>query len=136
MPLSYFPALLYFILSNNNKTYMAGLEGFGLSSHFVRCRAADSFRFASLRPFEPLKHAIGMFYSHPYNFNFQITITTIYGRAGGIRTPNTRFWRPMLYRLELQPYLVSLCTVCFLHHLQYFFISILSGSFFLFLTLA
>jgi len=37
--------------------------------------------------------------------------------------------------LELQPYLVSLCTVCFLHHLQYFLISILSGSFFLFLTL-
>ena len=29
---------------------------------------------------------------------------TIYGRAGGTRTPNIRFWRPALYQLELQPF--------------------------------
>src|SRR6266576_691142 len=27
-----------------------------------------------------------------------------YGRGGGIRTPNLRFWRPPLYQLELHPY--------------------------------
>jgi hypothetical protein len=25
------------------------------------------------------------------------------GRAGGIRTPNIRFWRPALYQFELLP---------------------------------
>jgi len=37
--------------------------------------------------------------------------------------------------LELQPYRVSLCSVCFLHHLQYFFNSTLPGVFFLFFML-
>ena len=26
-----------------------------------------------------------------------------FGRGGGIRTPNHRFWRPLFYQLELRP---------------------------------
>ena len=41
----------------------------------------------------------------------------------------------MLYPLELLAfYFVSLCAVCFLQNLQYFFISSLSGVFCLFLV--
>ena len=92
------------------------------------------YAIAPVRPFESRKHAPPACLPQlplPY-----LTYHThLFGRAGGIRTPNTRFWRPVLYQLELQPYLVSLCAVCFLHHLQYFFISILSGVFVLFLSL-
>src|SRR6266853_1551950 len=82
------------------------------------------------------------------------------GRGGATRTPDPRFWRPLLYprsytpvpvgansiRLDLAatgveraarrlpPYLVSLWAVCFRHRGQNFWISSRSGSFFLFLT--
>jgi hypothetical protein len=70
------------------------------------------------------------------------------GRPGGIRTPNTRIWSPMLYQLELlaykqavgcrsmagQPvpgfsyaYLVSLCGVCLWQNGQYLLKFSLSG---------
>src|ERR1700694_2134008 len=68
-------------------------------------------------------------------------------RGGATRTPNPRFWRPLLYQLSytpvpvgansirrLPPYLVSLWAVCFRHRGQNFWISSRSGSFFLFLT--
>lgn len=63
------------------------------------------------------------------------------GRAEGTRTPNSRFWRPVLYQLSYDPlihpllrlsaylyifkercecYFVSLCKVCLLQNLQYF----------------
>src|SRR3989440_5114023 len=69
------------------------------------------------------------------------------GRGGATRTPDPRFWRPLLYQLSytpvpvgansirrLPPYLVSLWAVCFRHLGQNFWISSRSGSFFLFLT--
>src|SRR5438552_5560167 len=69
------------------------------------------------------------------------------GRGGATRTPDPRFWRPLLYQLSytpvpvgansirrLPPYLVSLWAVCFRHRGQNFWISSRSGSFFLFLT--
>ena len=34
----------------------------------------------------------------------QISRTKLYGRPGGTRTPNMRFWRPPLYQLELLAY--------------------------------
>ncbi len=81
-------------------------------------------------------------------------------RPGGTRTPNRRFWRPLLYQLELLAYFVrnsifrnqisgflssvfwllklsyffiSLCFVCFLQNLQYFESSKRVGFCFLFL---
>src|SRR5438132_10126234 len=69
------------------------------------------------------------------------------GRGGATRTPDPRFWRPLLYQLSytpvpvgansirrLPPYLVSLWAVCFRQRGQNFWISSRSGSFFLFLT--
>src|SRR5438309_858971 len=70
------------------------------------------------------------------------------GRGGATRTPDPRFWRPLLYQLSYTPvpvgansirrmrarYLVSRWAVCFRHRGQNFLISIRSGSFFLFLT--
>src|ERR1700674_4419316 len=69
------------------------------------------------------------------------------GRGGATRTPDPRFWRPLLYQLSytpvpvgansirrLPPYLGSLWAVCFRHRGQNFWISSRSGSFFLFLT--
>src|SRR5689334_14775008 len=70
------------------------------------------------------------------------------GRGGATRTPDPRFWRPLLYQLSYTPvpvgansirrlgppYLVSLCAVCFRHRGQNFWISSRSGSFFLFFT--
>src|SRR6059058_2381531 len=69
------------------------------------------------------------------------------GRGGATRTPDPRFWRPLLYQLSytpvpvgansirrLPPYLVSLWAVCFRHRGQNFWISSRSGSFFLFFT--
>src|SRR5437667_11623971 len=69
------------------------------------------------------------------------------GRGGATRTPDPRFWRPLLYQLSytavpvgansirrLPPYLVSLWAVSFRHRGQHFWISSSSGSFFLFLT--
>src|SRR5438270_11079428 len=69
------------------------------------------------------------------------------GRGGATRTPDPRFWRPLLYQLSytpvpvgansirrLPPYLVSLWAVCFRHPGQSFWISSRPGSFFLFLT--
>src|SRR5207245_3862450 len=70
------------------------------------------------------------------------------GRGGATRTPDPRFWRPLLYQLSYTPvpvgansirrlrplYLVSLWAVCFRHREQNFLISSRSGSFFLFLT--
>src|SRR5947209_19405740 len=70
------------------------------------------------------------------------------GRGGATRTPDPRFWRPLLYQLSYTPvpvgansirrlrprYLVSRWAVCFRHRGQNFFISRRSGSFFLFLT--
>ncbi len=50
---------------------MVRLEGFGLSSHFVRCRAASSFAYASVRSFE----SPGICHRHipfnPVSFTFQ-----------------------------------------------------------------
>ena len=42
------------------------------------------------------------------------------------------FSQACIFSHHKPPYLVSLCGVCFLQNLQYLFISILSGSFFLF----
>src|SRR5712692_11655456 len=70
------------------------------------------------------------------------------GRGGATRTPDPRFWRPLLYQLSYTPvpvgansirrlrprYLVSRWAVCFRHRGQNFFTSSRSGSFFLFLT--
>src|SRR5438105_15773453 len=70
------------------------------------------------------------------------------GRGGATRTPDPRFWRPLLYQLSYTPvpvgatsirrlrppYLVSLWAVCFRQRGQNFWISSRSGSFFLFLT--
>src|SRR5437870_8714729 len=70
------------------------------------------------------------------------------GRRGATRTPDPRFWRPLLYQLSYTPvpvgansirrlrprYLVSRWAVCFRHREQNFLISSRSGSFFLFLT--
>src|SRR5207253_11440551 len=70
------------------------------------------------------------------------------GRGGATRTPDPRFWRPLLYQLSYTPvpvgansirrlrprYLVSRWAVCFRHREQNFLISSRSGSFFLFLT--
>ncbi len=45
-------------------------------------------------------------------------------RAGGTRTPNPRFWRPVLYQLSYDPrycpYRVSRCSVWRPHQRQYF----------------
>src|SRR6266702_3806670 len=35
-----------------------------------------------------------------------LSLARSYGRGGGIRTPNLRFWRPPLYQLELHPFVV------------------------------
>src|ERR1700737_1470591 len=70
------------------------------------------------------------------------------GRGGATRTPDPRFWRPLLYQLSYTPvpvgansisrmpppYLVSRWAVCFRHRGQNLLISSRSGSFFLFLT--
>src|SRR2546426_1714573 len=70
------------------------------------------------------------------------------GRGGATRTPDPRFWRPLLYQLSYTPvpvgansirrlrprYLVSRWAVCFRQRAQNFLISSRSGSFFLFLT--
>src|SRR6266516_5986479 len=70
------------------------------------------------------------------------------GRGGATRTPDPRFWRPLLYQLSYTPvpvgansirrlrprYLVSRWAVCFRHRGQNFLTSRRSGSFFLFLT--
>src|SRR5438874_7079780 len=70
------------------------------------------------------------------------------GRGGATRTPDPRFWRPLLYQLSYTPvpvgansirrlrsrYLVSRWAVCFRHLGQNFLTSSRSGSFFLFLT--
>src|SRR5881227_4138658 len=70
------------------------------------------------------------------------------GRGGATRTPDPRFWRPLLYQLSYTPvpvgansirrlrprYLVSRWAVCFRHRGQNFLTSSRSGSFFLFLT--
>src|SRR2546422_11746917 len=69
------------------------------------------------------------------------------GRGGATRTPDPRFWRPLLYQLSytpvpvgansirrLPPYLVSLWAVCFRHRGQNFWISCRSESLFLFLS--
>src|SRR5204862_2427893 len=69
------------------------------------------------------------------------------GRGGATRTPDPRFWRPLLYQLSytpvpvgansirrLPPYLVPLWAVCFRHRGQNSSLSSRSGSFFLFLT--
>src|SRR5882762_11420647 len=70
------------------------------------------------------------------------------GRGGATRTPDPRFWRPLLYQLSYTPvpvgansirrlrprYLVSRWAVCFRHRAQNFLTSSRSGSFFLFLT--
>ena len=37
-----------------------------------------------------------------------LTAIVMIGRPGGTRTPNTRFWRPALYQLELLAYIPSL----------------------------
>ena len=54
-----------------------------------------------------------------------------FGRPGGIRTPNIRFWRPALYQFELLAYClcyrVSLCIVCLLQCGQNFLCSTRSG---------
>src|SRR6476660_9427235 len=60
-----------------------------------------------------------------------------YGRGGGIRTPNLRFWRPPLYQLELHPScrrhtFPSLCGVCLRQKRQYFASSSFSVVVFLF----
>lgn len=60
------------------------------------------------------------------------------GRPGETRTHSAWFWRPVLCHQSYGPallipdrhyiaYLVSLCVVCFLQNLQYFFNSNLSG---------
>src|SRR5579863_7983636 len=51
-------------------------------------------------------------------------VTTL-GTPGGTRTPNLRFWRPLLCQLSHWriDYLLSLCVVCFLHQRQYFLYS-------------
>src|SRR5213082_1523581 len=62
-------------------------------------------------------------------------------RGGATRTPDPRFWRPLLYQLSytpvpvgansirrLPPYLVSLWAVCFRHRGQNFWISSRSRS--------
>jgi hypothetical protein len=36
--------------------------------------------------------------------SFFWTFIAEFGRPGGIRTPNIRFWRPALYQLELRAY--------------------------------
>src|SRR3977135_3196751 len=69
------------------------------------------------------------------------------GRGGATRTPDPRFWRPLLYQLSYTPvpvgansirrlrrprYLVSRWAVCFRHRGQNFLTSRRSGSFFLF----
>src|SRR2546421_8732286 len=70
------------------------------------------------------------------------------GRGGATRTPDPRFWRPLLYQLSYTPvpvgansirrlrprYLVSRWAVCLRHRGQNFLTSSRSGSFFLFLT--
>src|SRR5579864_247218 len=70
------------------------------------------------------------------------------GRGGATRTPDPRFWRPLLYQLSYTPlpvgansirrmrapYLVSRWAVCLRQRGQNFLISRRSGSFFLFLT--
>ena len=62
--------------------------------------------------------------------NTQLSSANKDGRPGRTRTPNIRIWSPALYQLELLActvslmlliYLPSLCKVCLLHHLQYFF---------------
>ena len=66
--------------------------------------------------------------------NTQLSSANKDGRPGRTRTPNIRIWSPALYQLELlacampkpssalyPTYLPSLCKVCLLHHLQYFF---------------
>src|SRR5207245_4198303 len=71
-----------------------------------------------------------------------------FGRGGATRTPDPRFWRPLLYQLSYTPvpvgansirrlrprYLVSRWAVCFRHREQNFLISSRLGLFFLFLT--
>src|SRR6266702_3108023 len=56
------------------------------------------------------------------------------GRPGGTRTPNPRFWRPVLHQLSYWPshYFVSLCAVCLRQKLQYLLSSSRSVVFFLF----
>ena len=61
------------------------------------------------------------------------------GRPGGIRTPNPRFWRPLLYRWSYWPeacrrsaYFVSLCSACLRQRGQYLESASLSWVFFLF----
>src|SRR5256885_10401056 len=55
------------------------------------------------------------------------------GRPGGNRTPNPRFWRPVLCQLSYWPsYLPSLCAVCLRQKRQYLLISSRSVVFFLF----
>src|SRR5438105_13042427 len=70
------------------------------------------------------------------------------GRGGATRTPDPRFWRPLLYQLSYTPspdgansirrmrprYFVSRWAVCWRQRGQNFLISSRSGSFFLFFT--
>ena len=49
---------------------MVSEGGLVLSSHFVRCRDADSLTFGSVRLFKSLKTCTqGMFYNSDINFN-------------------------------------------------------------------
>ena len=96
---------------------------------FVGKITLSSSRFASLKKLEILE---------------KNSMLPSYGRPRGTRTPDTWFWRPVLYQLSYWPILlvkreelysfISLCTVCSLHHLQYFLRASFSVVFFLFLT--
>jgi hypothetical protein len=64
-----------------------------------------------------------------FAYQFLISILPICsGTAGGTRTPNRRFWRPLLYQLSYcrVDYFFSRCTMCLPQNLQNFFNSTLS----------
>ena len=65
---------------------MARLRGFGLSSHFVRCRAADSLAFVSVRLFESCKYALVAYLPHPGFATISI-ILIVLARLRGFEPP-------------------------------------------------
>ena len=69
--------------------------------HFV-------YYFAERRGFEPLKPFRGLHAFQACQFNHSCTSPEV-GTGGATRTPDTRFWRPMLYQLSYTRVFYCVC---------------------------
>ena len=96
----------------------------GLAEQFLAGRpsALEQFNLHLLEEGLQISNTLGQFIHCAFQFSKS-------GRSEGTRTPNSRFWKPVLYQLNYRPvvkslnYLVSRCKVCRLSRGQYFLTS-------------